>query len=107
MLVIYIFEPIRKIVGSFKYKVASLFNTNTPNQTVYGRRRKLSKPKTHKQLEENKINSIRNPFILKKQQQQKIEDRIIKDSIIRDIRTIFEEEEKKGKKEIRKKLKIE
>ena len=37
----------RKLVGGFK-KVVSLFNTNTPMQTVYGRGKKLSKPKTHK-----------------------------------------------------------
>ena len=34
---------------------------NTPKQVVYERGKKLRKPKT-----QNKINSIRNPFILKK-----------------------------------------
>ena len=59
-------EPLRKSVGDFKYKVISLFTTNTPKQTGYGRGKNLSKPKTQKQSEESKINSIRNPFILKK-----------------------------------------
>ena len=39
-------EPIRKIAGGFKDKVVSLFNTNTPKQTVYGGGKKMSKPKT-------------------------------------------------------------
>ena len=45
--------------------------TNTAKQTVYGRGKKLSKPK---------IQNIRNTFILKKE---------TKDRIIGDIRTIF------------------
>ena len=53
-LINYIPEPIRKSVCGFKDKIVSLFRTNTPKQTVYGRRRKLSKPKTQ---------SIRKPFI--------------------------------------------
>ena len=89
-LISYISESIRKIVGGFKYKVISLFKTNTPKQTVYGRGKKLSKAKT-----QNKINSIRNPFILKKKTKE------IKNVIIRDISTLFETE--KRKKEIRKK----
>ena len=32
-------------MGGFKDKIVSLFNTNTPKQTVYGRGKKLSKPK--------------------------------------------------------------
>ena len=60
-LINYIPEPLTKIVGGFKNKVVSPFNTNTPKQTMYGREKKISKPKT-----QNKINSIRNPFILKK-----------------------------------------
>ena len=59
-LINYIPEPITKIVGGFKEEVVSLFNTNTPKQTVYGRGQKLRKPKA-----QNKINSIRNSFILK------------------------------------------
>ena len=36
-LINYIPEPIRKVVGGFKYTVVSLFNTNTPKRTLYGR----------------------------------------------------------------------
>ena len=63
----YIPESIRKIAGGFKDKVVSLFKTNTPKQTLYGRGKKLSKPKTQKQPEENIIKSIRNLFQLKKE----------------------------------------
>ena len=34
-------EPVTKIVGGFKNKIVSLFNTNTPKQIVYGRGKKL------------------------------------------------------------------
>ena len=57
---------------------------------MYGRRKKLSKPKAQNQSEENKVSSIRNPFILKKGKKQK---QIIEDRIIKDIRTLFEEAE--------------
>ena len=87
MLINYFPELITKIVGYFKDKVISLFNTNTSKQTVYGRRKRLRKPKTQKQSEESIINSIR-----KKKKENK--DRIIKYRLIRDIRTFFEEEEK-------------
>ena len=83
-LINYIPESIRKSVGGFNDKVISLFKTNTPKQTVYGRGKKLSKPKT-----QNKINSIRNPFILKKKTKE------IKNVIIRDIWTLFETEKRK------------
>ena len=86
-----------KNLGGFKDKVASLFNTNTPKQAVYGRGKKLSKSKIQKQSEENLINSIGNPFILKKE----TKDILIKGWTIRDIRTLFEKKKKK------KKLKIE
>ena len=46
-LINYIPEPIRKSVGSFKDKIVSPFNTNTPKQIVYGRGKKLPK-QTHK-----------------------------------------------------------
>ena len=36
------------MVGDFKDKVVSLFKTNTPKQTEYGRGKKLIKPKTQK-----------------------------------------------------------
>ena len=64
---------------------------------MYGRGKKLSKPKIQKQSEENLINSIGNPFILKKE----TKDILIKGWTIRDIRTLFEKKKKK------KKLKIE
>ena len=62
-LINFIPESIRKSAGDFKDKAISLFKTNTPKQTVYGRGKKLSKPKRQK-----KINSIRNRYILKKKQ---------------------------------------
>ena len=43
----------------------NLFKPNTPKQTVYGRVKKLSKPKT-----QNKINNIRNLFILKRKKKE-------------------------------------
>ena len=64
-LVNYIPDTIRKSVGGFKDKLVSLFKTNTPKQVVYGRGKK------QKQSEENQINSIRNPFILKKKKKNK------------------------------------
>ena len=42
----YISKPITKSVGGFKYKIISIFKTNTPRQIVYGRGKKISKPKT-------------------------------------------------------------
>ena len=45
-LINYIPKPKTKIVGTFKDIIVSLFNTNTPTQTAYGRRKKLGKPKT-------------------------------------------------------------
>ena len=65
-------KKILKNSNGFKDKVVSLFNTNTPKQTVCGRGNKLSKPKTQKQSQENKITSIRNPFT-KKTKIKKIE----------------------------------
>ena len=55
---------------------------------MYGRGKKLSKPKT-----QNKISNIRNPFILKKEKKE------IKNRIIRDVWILFET--KKEKKERR------
>ena len=60
-LINYIPEPIRKGLGGFKDKIVSLFKTNALKQTVYGRAKKLSKPKTQN----------RNPFILKKAKTKK------------------------------------
>ena len=44
-LINYIPEPIRKRLGGFKDQIVSLSKTNTPKQTVYGRGKKLSKPR--------------------------------------------------------------
>ena len=52
-------EPIRKSVGGLKNKIVSLFKTNKPKQTVYGRGRKLSRPKTQ---------NIGNTFVSRKGQ---------------------------------------
>ena len=49
-LINYIPEPIRKNVGGFTDKTVSLFQTNTPKQTVYGRGKKLGNQK-YKKLE--------------------------------------------------------
>ena len=62
---------------------------------MYGRGKKLSKPKT-----QNKISSIRNRFTLKEKKNEII-NRRINDRIIRDILTLFEtEEEKKERKKL-------
>ena len=53
---------------------------------MYGRGKKPSKPKAQNQSEENIIKSIKNLFKLKK------ENEAIKNRIIRDIRTLFEQE---------------
>ena len=45
-LISYVPESIRKSVSGFKDKIVSLFKTSTPKQAVYGRGKKLSKPKT-------------------------------------------------------------
>ena len=42
----YIPDCARKSVSGFKDKVVRLFKINTPRLTVYGRGKKLSKPKT-------------------------------------------------------------
>ena len=44
-LINYIPKPIRKNVGGFKDKIISLFKTGTPKGTVYGRGKKISKPR--------------------------------------------------------------
>ena len=67
LLISYIPDSIRKIVGGFKDKVVSLFNTSKPKQTEYGAGKKLSQSETKKQSEENTIKAIRNLFILKKE----------------------------------------
>ena len=64
-LVNYIPESIIKILGSSKDKIASFFNTNTAKQIVYGRGKKLCKPKI-----QNTINNIRNPFMPRKKKKK-------------------------------------
>ena len=91
--------------------MARLSKTNTPKQITYGRGKKLSKPKT-----QNKINNIKNPFILKRKNKLKVfrtlfateeekeikklgkketNYRLIKGKIAKDIRTLFEQQEEK------------
>ena len=85
-LIYYIPQPIRKRVGGFKYKIVSLFKTNAPKQTVYGRGQKISNPKTQN-------------IILKKKKKE-IKDRT---EIFGDF---LKQKKKKRKKEIRKKKDI-
>ena len=65
------------------------------------RGKKLSKPKRQNQSEENNIDSIRNPFYIKKENNI---DRTIKDWIIRDIRKLFKTEKEQKKEKNRKKI---
>ena len=44
-LINYIPKPIWKRVGGLKDKIVSLFKRNTPKKKVYGRGKKLSKPR--------------------------------------------------------------
>ena len=73
-------KPIRKSVSVLKDKFISLFKTNTPKQTVYGKGQKISKPRKQ---------SIKKPFISEKNKEK------IKDRIIRDVWKLFEREEEK------------
>ena len=82
-LINYILDPITKILHGFKDKV-KVFLTQTRLNKPYEKRNKLSKPKT-----QNKINSIRNPIILKK----KIKE------IMDIIKEVFEHFIKQKKKE--------
>ena len=112
-LINYIAETITKSVEVFKDKIASLFKTNTPKETLYGRGKKLSRPKKQnikKRFisEENKekinrriIRDIWKLFETQKEKEERKEsekkkkqnERIIKNKIIRDIKTRFEQEE--------------
>ena len=83
-LVDYIPKPVRKSVSVLKDKFISLFKTNTPEQNVYGRGQKLSKPRKQ---------NIKRPFISEENKEQ------IKERIIRDIWKLFET---KGEKKERK-----
>ena len=64
-LINYISEPIIKIVVGFRDKIVSLFNTDTPKQTVYGRGMKL------KQSEETKIIALEILLYLKRKKEKK------------------------------------
>ena len=109
-LINYIPKPIRKSVSVLKDKFISIFKTNTPKQTVYGRGQKLSKPskqiiKKSYKSEENKqkikdriIRDIWKHFETKekKRKEKGIREKkqwIIKDEIIRDIRTFLEQQD--------------
>ena len=81
-LINYIPKPIRKSVSVLKDKFVSIFKTNTPKQTVYGRGQKLSKPSKQ---------------IIKKSYKSEENKQKIKDRIIRDIWKHFETKEKKRK----------
>ena len=112
LLINYITETLSKTAGGFKDEIVSLFDTNKPKQNVYGRTKKLNKPKTQIR--------IRNFFILKKKKEVKdrkleifghflkqegkkerkklekkeeINNTLIKDWVIRDIRILFQQEE--------------
>ena len=69
----YFLEPIKKTVGDFEDKVVSLLKKNTSEvyveQTVYGKIKKPSKPKTHKQSQKNIIKNIGKLFKLKKEKE--------------------------------------
>ena len=67
---------------------------------MHRRGKKLSKPKTQKQPEEDKNNRITKK---KKKEKQDIIDRVIIDRIIRDTCTLYgTKEEKKGRKKLEK-----
>ena len=58
-----------KSVSVLKDRFISLYKTNTPKQTVYGRGKKQSKPRKQ---------NIKKPFI-SEENKERIKDRIIKD----------------------------
>ena len=60
-LINYISEPIARSVDGFKCKTLNRFKTHTPIETVNGRGKKLSKPKTQ---------NIRKPFILEENREK-------------------------------------
>ena len=90
-LINYIPEPKRKHVGGFKDKILSLFKTNTPKETVYGRGKKLSKPKTR---------NIRNSFIYIYIYIYKYIYEKKKSSNNKNIWTLFETKTKRKKKKL-------
>ena len=88
----FIFE---KTVGCVKDKVMSLFKTNTTKdyskltrvKNVYGGGKKSRKPKIQNQSEDKMMKNMRNLFRLK------MENEAIKNRMIGDINTLFEQEE--------------
>ena len=82
-LINYIPKPIRKNVGGFKDKIISLFKTSTPKGTVYGRGKKISKPRKQ---------NMKKLFISEENREKS------KDRIIRDIRTFLEQEKEEDYK---------
>ena len=83
-------KPIRKSAIVLKDKFISLFKTNTPKQTVYGRGQKLSKPRKQ---------NIKKPFI------SKVTKQIIKDRIIEIFGNFLKQKKRRRKKGIREKEK--
>ena len=51
----YIAVSITRSAGSFKDKIVSLFKTNAPKKTLYGRGKKLSKPRIKNTRKKKKI----------------------------------------------------
>ena len=112
-LINYISVPIRKSVGDFKDKIVNLFKTKTPKQTVWGRGKKLRKPRkqnikkpfiSEENKEKTKDRISRDILKLSETEEEKEErkeseekekqnERLIKDKKIRDIRVNFEQEE--------------
>ena len=90
-LINFIRKSIRKNVSGFKDKIVSLFKTNTPKQTVFGRGKKLSKPKT-KTLE---------IFLYQKRKREDVKDRIIREIFLE--KYFLKQKKKKRKNELEKK----
>ena len=63
-LINYIPKPIRKVVGGFMDNTVSLSKSKTSKQAVYGRGKKLSKPK-------KKQKKKRNPFLSEENKEKK------------------------------------
>ena len=103
----YIPEPIRKSAGGFKKQNLNLLKTNTPKQTVYGEGQKISKPgnkilkkllyeQKRKKFENRIIRGIQILFeteeVKEERKKHKNNERLIKDKIIRDTMTLFEQQ---------------
>ena len=83
-------KPIRKTEIVLKDTFISLFKTNTPKQTVYGRGQKLSEPRKR---------NIKKPFISKVNKQK------IKDRIMEIFGNFLKQQKRRRKKGIREKEK--